>query len=155
MLTLGAGCLSLGTVQAENKQETASSIATHSDAEVLNSQTPKPTETYPDWMEDLASRIQLHGYAQGGFNYNHAGGVDANTFEIKRAYILANAQITDRWSFLFMHDFSSVVQEYYADIALPTTRRSPSVSVSSRMVLLTRTSFHLLCWNLLMSLPTV
>ena len=25
------------------------------------------------WVKDLASRIQLHGYAQGGYNYTHQG----------------------------------------------------------------------------------
>ena len=66
-------------------------------------------------LGELADRIQLHGYAQGGFNYNHKDGTDQNTFELKRVLFWANAQITDRWSFLFMHDFSSVVQEYYTD----------------------------------------
>ena len=68
-----------------------------------------------DWMKDLANRIQLHGYAQGGFNYNHKDGEDTGTFELKRILFWANASITDRWSFLFMHDFSSVVQEFYTD----------------------------------------
>ncbi|MBR3442906.1 MAG: porin [Bacteroidaceae bacterium] len=66
-------------------------------------------------LGELADRIQLHGYAQGGFNYNHKDGTDQNTFDLKRVLFWANAQITDRWSFLFMHDFSSVVQEYYTD----------------------------------------
>ena len=68
-----------------------------------------------EWLQDLAGRIQLHGYAQGGFNYTHKGGEDTPTFELKRILFWANAQITDRWSFLFMHDFSSVVQEFYTD----------------------------------------
>ena len=66
-------------------------------------------------LQDLASRIQLHGYAQGGFNYTHKAAEDVSTFELKRVLFWANAQITDRWSFLFMHDFSSVVQEFYTD----------------------------------------
>lgn len=69
----------------------------------------------PDWAKDVASRIQLHGYAQGGYAYTHQGGADKNSFEIKRVLFWANARITDRWSFLFMHDFSSVVQEFYTD----------------------------------------
>lgn len=69
----------------------------------------------PDWAKDVASRIQLHGYAQGGYAYTHQGGTDKNSFEIKRVLFWANARITDRWSFLFMHDFSSVVQEFYTD----------------------------------------
>ena len=72
-------------------------------------------EKAPDWMKDVADRIQLHGYAQGGYNYTRKGDNTTNTFEIKRVLFWANAQITDRWSFLFMHDFSSVVQEFYTD----------------------------------------
>ena len=68
-----------------------------------------------DWLKDMTERVQLHGYAQGGFNYTHQGGEDKATFELKRILFWTNAQITDRWSFLFMHDFSSVVQEYYTD----------------------------------------
>ena len=69
----------------------------------------------PDWMADVASRIQLHGYAQGWYYYQNANGKKSNTFLCKRTLLWANAQITDRWSFLFMHDFNSVVQEYYTD----------------------------------------
>ena len=68
-----------------------------------------------DWLKDVSDRIQLHGYAQGGYTYNHKNEDDTNTFEVKRILFWANAQITDRISFLFMHDFSSVVQEYYVD----------------------------------------
>jgi hypothetical protein len=80
------------------------------------------------WVQDLASRIQLHGYAQGGYNYTHQGGADKNTFELKRVLFWANAQITDRWSFLFMHDFSSVVQEFYTDFRI-TNNKALSVRV--------------------------
>ena len=72
----------------------------------------------PDWAKDVTERLQFHGYAQGGFNYNHKGGEDTQTFELKRVIFWTNAQITDRWSFLFMHDFSSVVQEYYTNYRL-------------------------------------
>ncbi len=75
-----------------------------------------------DWMKDLAKRIQLHGYAQGGFNYTHKAGEDTPTFELKRVLFWANAQITDRWSFLFMHDFSSVVQEFYTDYRISNNK---------------------------------
>ena len=70
------------------------------------------------WVRELTSRIQLHGYAQGGYNYTHQGGQNTNTFELKRVLFWANAQINDRWSFLFMHDFSSVVQEFYTDFRI-------------------------------------
>ena len=75
-----------------------------------------------DWLKDMTERVQLHGYAQGGFNYTHQGGEDKVTFELKRILFWANAQITDRWSFLFMHDFSSVVQEFYTDYRLTNNK---------------------------------
>ena len=75
-----------------------------------------------DWLKDVTERVQLHGYAHGGFNYTHQGGEDKGTFELKRILFWANAQITDRWSFLFMHDFSSVVQEYYTDYRLTNNK---------------------------------
>ena len=76
----------------------------------------------PDWMKDVADRIKLHGYAQGGYFWNHQGGVNKNSFEIKRVIFWAEAQITPRWSFCFMHDFSSVVQEYYTDFRVTNNK---------------------------------
>ena len=70
------------------------------------------------WVKELTSRIQLHGYAQGGYSYTRRDGTNINSFELKRVLFWANAQITDRWSFLFMHDFSSVVQEFYTDFRI-------------------------------------
>ena len=72
----------------------------------------------PDWLADVATRIKLHGYAQGWYTAQHAGGKNSNSFLCKRTLLWANAQITDRWSFLFMHDFNSVVQEYYTDFRI-------------------------------------
>lgn len=82
----------------------------------------QPLEKKQDWKENLAQRIQLHGYAQAGYTYTHQGDRDDNTFDLKRVLFWANARITDRWSFLFMHDFSSVVQEYYTDYRLTKNR---------------------------------
>ncbi len=75
-----------------------------------------------EWLKDLTDRVQLHGYAQGGFNYTHKDGEDTQTFDLKRILFWTNAQITDRWSFLFMHDFSSVVQEYYTDFRISNNK---------------------------------
>ncbi len=74
----------------------------------------------PDWMQDLRSRITLNGYAQAGYAYTDQeeamrGGTNKSSFNLKRTLLWAKAQITDRWSFLFMHDFNSVVQEFYTD----------------------------------------
>lgn len=75
-----------------------------------------------DWMKDLTSRIELNGYAQGGYSWNDANGVQTNSYNLKRTLLWAKARITDRWSFLFMHDFSSVVQEYYCDFRVSNDR---------------------------------
>ena len=73
----------------------------------------KSSET--DWMKDFTSRITLNGYAQGGWSYQDPNGKATNSYNLKRTLLWAKARITDRWSFMFMHDFSSVVQEYYTD----------------------------------------
>ena len=68
----------------------------------------------PDWADDLTKRIEIDAYAQGGFVYEHTGGKDNNTFEMKRSILVVGLPINDRWYGFFMHDFNSVVQEYYA-----------------------------------------
>lgn len=68
-----------------------------------------------DWMKDFTSRITLNGYAQGGWSFQDINGHTTNSYNLKRTLLWAKARITDRWSFMFMHDFSSVVQEYYTD----------------------------------------
>lgn len=80
------------------------------------------TMSSQELLDDVISRVQFHGYAQGGFNYTHKAGEDTPTFELKRVLFWTNAQITDRWSFLFMHDFSSVVQEFYTDYRLTNNK---------------------------------
>ena len=72
----------------------------------------------PDWMQELTSRITLNGYAQAGWSYQDINGQKTNAYNLKRTLLWAKARITDRWSFLFMHDFSSVVQEYYTDFRI-------------------------------------
>lgn len=73
------------------------------------------TEGDIDWMKDLSSRITLNGYAQAGWSYQDPSGQKTNSYNLKRTLLWAKARITDRWSFLFMHDFSSVPQEFYTD----------------------------------------
>ena len=72
----------------------------------------------PDWLKDFTSRITLNGYAQGGWSYQDINGKKTNAYNLKRTLLWAKARITDRWSFMFMHDFSSVVQEFYTDYRL-------------------------------------
>ena len=74
-----------------------------------------PAEGTSSWLKNLTSRITLNGYAQAGWAYQDLNGKKQNTYNLKRTLLWAKAKITDRWSFLFMHDFSSVVQEFYTD----------------------------------------
>ena len=71
-----------------------------------------------DWTKNFTSRITLNGYAQGGWSYQNPNDKPQNAYNLKRTLLWAKARITDRWSFMFMHDFSSVVQEYYTDYRL-------------------------------------
>ena len=63
----------------------------------------------------LTKRIQIHGYMQGGYDWKNEDGEKSNTFKFRRTIVVASAQITDRWSFFFQHDFNSEVQEFYTD----------------------------------------
>ena len=75
----------------------------------------KKKKSDSEWMENFTSRITLNGYAQGGWSYQDINGEKTNSYNLKRTLLWAKARITDRWSFLFMHDFSSVPQEFYTD----------------------------------------
>ncbi|MBP5716543.1 MAG: hypothetical protein J6W69_05455, partial [Bacteroidales bacterium] len=68
-----------------------------------------------DWTHNLLERIEVNGYAQAGYTWSDIDGQKSNTFDVKRTLLWAKARITDRWSFLFMHDFNSQVQEFYSD----------------------------------------
>lgn len=116
----------LGThAYAQQESHYVDSLSAQTQAVVASAPNVKETDTGEsgfDWMADVASRIQLHGYAQGWYYYNYAEGESSNSFLCKRTLLWANAQITPRWSFLFMHDFNSVVQEYYTDFRLTNNK---------------------------------
>ena len=73
------------------------------------------TDADIDWTKEFTSRVTFNGYAQGGYSWQDQNDTQRNDFNLKRTLLWAKARITDRWSFLFMHDFSSVVQEFYTD----------------------------------------
>ena len=104
------------------KATLAVALAIFSSTAAMGQETAKADSTKSflekKWVKELISRIKLHGYAQAGYSYNHNAIGTTNTFELKRVLFWAEARITDRWSFLFMHDFSSVVQEYYTDFRI-------------------------------------
>ncbi len=76
-----------------------------------------------DWMQELKDRITLNGYAQAGYAYtDQEGASPKSSYNLKRTLLWAKARITDRWSFLFMHDFNSQVQEFYTDFRVKKSR---------------------------------
>ena len=85
-------------------------------------QQQKTKSDEPQWLKNLSERITLNGYAQVGYLWRNQDGEQTNFLDLKRTLLWAKAQITDRWSFLFMHDFSSVVQEFYTDYRLTNDR---------------------------------
>ena len=60
-----------------------------------------------DVVNTLKERITLEGYAQVGYTYDDAGEKAANTFDIKRAILMARGKITDKWSCYFMYSFAN------------------------------------------------
>ncbi|MCF0175294.1 MAG: hypothetical protein HUJ94_00490 [Bacteroidales bacterium] len=66
-------------------------------------------------MNPIAERVQVHGYAQGGYDFRSSGGELANTFLLRRTIFWVDSNLGERWSFRFMHDFNSAVQEYYTE----------------------------------------
>lgn len=97
---------------------TETSFQPDATTKTMGEQLGRVMEKAPDWTQDVASRIKLHGYAQGAYTYNHTQDGSENGFRMKRVIFWVDAQITPRWSFSFMHDFSSVVQEYYTDFSI-------------------------------------
>ena len=54
-----------------------------------------------DWKKELTDRVELHGYAQGGYSYDDAAGKTNSTFNLKRTLFWAKARnISYRHSFL-------------------------------------------------------
>ena len=93
----------------------AVALAVFSSVAAMGQQANQKKDSDIDWMKDFTSRITFNGYAQGGWSYQDPNGKKTNSYNLQRTLLWAKARITDRWSFMFMHDFSSVVQEYYTD----------------------------------------
>ena len=41
----------------------------------------------PDWLKDVADRLKVHGYAQGGYTWQHVNESNTNTFDVKRTLL--------------------------------------------------------------------
>lgn len=106
MLAMFSSCAAMGQEKTETPQ----------------SPTPEQTTGVATTLSSLANqlpsfldRIEFNGYAQAAYVYQDAGDKTKSTLDLKRTLLWAKAKITDRWSFLFMHDFNSEVQEFYTD----------------------------------------
>lgn len=68
----------------------------------------KPKDTHlKDVVNTLKERITLSGYVQTVYSYDDAAEGSDNTFEIRRAILMASGQITDRWLCYFMYSFAN------------------------------------------------
>lgn len=119
ILSIGAFLLLFATPYV-NAEEQSDSLGVKQQEEVIGKEVEvtKQESKAKQIISNVAERIQLHGYAQAGYTYKNCGGQNTNTFDLKRTLLWANAQIIDRWSFLFMHDFNSQVQEFYTDFRI-------------------------------------
>lgn len=118
ILSISALFLLLSTPYAK-AQMPSDSTAVKQQETMIEEEEPKQEEKKAKKIiSNVAEHIKLHGYAQAGYTYKKCGGNSTNTFDLKRTLLWANAQIIDRWSFLFMHDFNSQVQEFYTDFRI-------------------------------------
>lgn len=119
ILSIGALLLLLATPYV-NAEAQSDSLGVNQSQEVVEKaeEATKQESKAKKVFATVAEHIQLHGYAQAGYTYKKCGGNSTNTFDLKRTLLWANAQIIDRWSFLFMHDFNSQVQEFYTDFRI-------------------------------------
>lgn len=60
-----------------------------------------------DVVNTLKERVTLSGYVQTVYTYDDAETASNNTFEIRRAILMAQGQITDRWLCYFMYSFAN------------------------------------------------
>lgn len=81
----------------------------------MQAQAPQSEKTLDQWSQALKERITINGFAQASYTATNIDGDKQNGLEMKRILLWARAQITDRWSMLFMHDLGSKVQELYTD----------------------------------------
>jgi len=70
----------------------------------------------------LTKRIQIHGYAQAGYEWNNKMETQTNTFNMKRTGLVVFAKITDRWDFFMFYDCMTEIQDFYADFRITNNK---------------------------------
>ena len=73
----------------------------------LSAQEKQPQNTLHNVVNTLKERITLEGYLQLGYTYDDLESNKTNTFDIKRAILMARGKITDRWSCYFMFSLAN------------------------------------------------
>lgn len=108
LLTLGLACLLMLPASAKEKDEKSQS------------------QKLDNVVNTLKERITLEGYVQLGYTYNDQPAGKTNTFDIKRAILMARGRITDRWTCYFMYSLANTpkVLEAYTEY-----RFLPEISV--------------------------
>ena len=71
-------------------------------------------------VNTLKERISLAGYTQIGYTYADAFKDASNSFELRKAILIANGKITNRWSAFFMYSLTNTpkVLEAYTEYRL-------------------------------------
>lgn len=106
-------------IRAQEVKDTTQIAPANPPTEQTAEQEAAEKSKFKKFMSEVAEHIKIHGYAQAGYTYQKKGDdKGTNTFDLKRTLLWVNAQIIDRWSFLFMHDFNSQVQEFYTDFRI-------------------------------------
>ena len=83
----------------------------------ITAQEKQQENVLKDVVNTLKERITLEGYLQLGYTYDDLKSSKTNTFDIKRAILMARGKITDRWSCYFMFSLagSPKVLEAYTE----------------------------------------
>ena len=89
-------------------------------------------ESAPDWMKDVSDRIQLHGYAHGGYTYTRKGGVRTlvftDTFQtlcLFTALLLIIYMVMQQMDFTLTDAIKSVMADKRSQIFVMNDWQSP------------------------------
>ena len=74
---------------------------------VASAQEDKKPSKLGNVVNTLKERITLEGYVQVGYTYDDLETAKTNTFEVKRAILMARGRITDHWFCYFMYSLAN------------------------------------------------
>ena len=68
----------VGQLYVKAQETQAEALEAKQNSSVIDKLTDKK------WVKDLVSRLEVHGYAQGGYSYDNAKGSTNSSFNLKR-----------------------------------------------------------------------